>query len=157
MNQAGFFSAIKDLAGAQPGATITLTRERKEKEKKAAQEALKQAKPRSTFSLFGLGFGEDEESPAPAPARQPAPKRAAPAPKRAAPAPKKAAPTKSAPRGVPTVSRWKKNNDGSVTGFISGSSAFRDGERVTTSPIKSGKIANGQVVTTGSGSKYFLD
>jgi hypothetical protein len=142
VNKASIFSAIKDLAGAEPGATITLTRERKEKEAKAAQESLAKAKPRTTFSLFGLGLGENDESPAPTPKA----------------APKKSVPTpKAAPRGVPTVSRWKKNSDGSVTGFISGSNAFRDGERVTTSPIKRGKISNGEVVITGSGSKYFLE
>jgi hypothetical protein len=62
----------------------------------------------------------------------------------------------TAPRGVPTLSRWKKNGDGSITGVISGSPAFDDGERVTTSPIKKGSVAKNEVVITGSGSRYFL-
>lgn len=145
VKQANIFAAIKDLAGAEPGATITLTRERKEKEAKAAQEAIEKAKPRSTFSLFGLGFGESDDGPSPTPASSPKP-----APKVAA------AKAATAPRGVPTVSRWKKNSDGSITGIISGSKAFNDGERITTSAIKNGKISKGEVVVTGSGSKYFL-
>lgn len=150
VKNSNILAAIKDLAGAEPGATITLTRERKEKEAKAAQEAIEKAKPRSTFSLFGLGFGDADEDPSPAPAPKPAPKQAA--PKKVAPATKAA----TAPRGVPTVSRWKKNSDGSITGIITGSKAFNDGERVTTSAIKNGKIAKNEVVITGSGSKYFL-
>jgi hypothetical protein len=150
VKNSNILAAIKDLAGAEPGATITLTRERKEKEAKAAQEAIEKAKPRSTFSLFGLGFGDADEDPSPAPAPKPAPKQAA--PKKVAPPPKAA----TAPRGVPTVSRWKKNSDGSITGIITGSKAFNDGERVTTSAIKNGKIAKNEVVITGSGSKYFL-
>ena len=61
----------------------------------------------------------------------------------------------TAPRGVPTISRWKQNRDGSISGFISGSPDFDDGEYVTTSPIK-GEASDGAVVRTGSGSKYFL-
>ena len=180
VKKSNIFAAMKDLAGAEPGATITLTRERKEREAKAAVEAIEKAKPRSTFSLFGLGFGESDESPAPAPKKAAAPRpsipltkapapKARPAPKKkAAPAPKKvAAPrpslkvapapkTPTAPRGVPMLSRWKKNGDGSITGNISGSPSFNDGERVTTSMIKKGKVAKNEVVTTGSGSRYFL-
>jgi hypothetical protein len=43
-----------------------------------------------------------------------------------------------------------------VTGIISGSSSFRDGEKVTTSRIASGRLAPGEVVRTGSGSRYYL-
>jgi hypothetical protein len=135
VKKSNILAAIKDLAGAEPGATITLTRERKEREAKAAQEAVEKAKPRSTFSLFGLGFGEADEGLPPAVAEPKA---------------------KTAPRGVPIISRWKKNFDGSITGIISGSKAFDDGERVTTSIIKNGTIAKNEVVVTGSGSKYFL-
>jgi hypothetical protein len=63
---------------------------------------------------------------------------------------------RSAPRGVPTISNWRKNRDGSITGKISGSSNFSQGETVTTSPIASGKIDGGEIVKTGSGSRYFL-
>jgi len=65
-------------------------------------------------------------------------------------------PVKEPTKGVPVLSRWRKNGDGSVTGFISGSKSFKDGEKVTTSPIKKGSIAKGETVRTGSGSSYFL-
>jgi hypothetical protein len=152
VNKATVLSAIQDIAGAQPGATITLTRERKAREAKAAVEAIEKAKPRSTFSLFGLGFGGDDTNDLPSPTPSPA-KKATPTKSTTTPASVSAA---TAPRGVPTLSKWKKNFDGSITGFISGSSSFTDGEKVTTSPIKNGKVGKSEVVTTGSGSKYFL-
>ncbi len=58
----------------------------------------------------------------------------------------------AAPRGVPVISKWKQARDGSITGVISGSSAFSDGDPVTTSPIK-GKAVGGTVVSTKSGSR----
>jgi hypothetical protein len=140
VKKANIMAAIKDLQGAKPGSTITLTKERKQREAQAAASAVKNAKPRATFSLFGLGFGAADED-LPAPEKAP---------------PQKNAQTRTAPRGVPTMSRWKKNLDGSITGMISGSRAFKDGDRVTTSSIAKGKIANNEIVTTGSGSKYFL-
>ena len=70
--------------------------------------------------------------------------------------PKRAPPPKKAPKGVPSIARWKKNRDGSITGFISGSPNFTEGERITTSPIVKGSLNAGEVVQTGSGSKYFL-
>lgn len=62
------------------------------------------------------------------------------------------APASGAPPGVPTLSRWKRNRDGSLSGFISGSTTFRNGDSVTTSPIK-GTPVGGSVATTVSGSK----
>ena len=102
-----------------------------------AQKSVQKAAPGATVSLFGFGGGGGK--PAPAPAQVQAAKAAA----------------ASAPRGVPTISSWKQNRDGSISGFISGSPSFDDGESVTTSPIK-GEAAAGTVVQTGSGSKYFL-
>ena len=61
----------------------------------------------------------------------------------------------SAPRGVPVISKWKQARDGSITGIISGSGKFSDGDPVTTSPIR-GSAVGGTTVTTESGSKYFL-
>ena len=232
VKKANIMAAFKDLAGAKPGATITLTKERKDTEAKAAIKAIEKAKPRSTFSLFGLGVSDLEKPPAKkapakavpkkkaAPKKAPAkaapkqrasfnvfaktaapkkaPAKAAPkqrasfnlfaktaAPKKAAPkaapkqsaafnlfaktaaskkaapkkAPVKAAPKKkvaSAPRGVPTLNQWSMTRDGSVSGKISGSPNFREGEQVTTSMIVNGRLESGQVVTTGSGSSYFL-
>ena len=71
-------------------------------------------------------------------------------PRKSVPVPPKA------PRGVPTLNRWTKNRDGSVTGRITGSSQFDENEKVTTSPIASGDFKSGSVVTTKSGSRYFL-
>jgi hypothetical protein len=45
---------------------------------------------------------------------------------------------------------------GGVTGQIFGSFNFKDGQRVETSEIAAGEIASGFVVTTDSGSRYFL-
>lgn len=63
---------------------------------------------------------------------------------------------KKAPRGVPTVSKWRKNRDGSITGFITGSATFDENEKITTSAIVKGDFSKGSVVQTQSGSKYFL-
>lgn len=63
---------------------------------------------------------------------------------------------KTAPSGVPTIVNWRRNGDRSITGFIKGSKQFDDGEKVTTSPIENGVIRRGELVVTGSGSKYFL-
>lgn len=69
---------------------------------------------------------------------------------------KAAKPAKKAPSGVPKIVKWRKNRDGSITGFISGSPNFGEGEKVTTSSIAAGSVESGEVVQTGSGSKYFL-
>ncbi|KAL7519157.1 hypothetical protein ACHAWX_003950 [Stephanocyclus meneghinianus] len=65
--------------------------------------------------------------------------------------------TKPANAGIPTLKQWKVNSDNSVEGRIFGSSSFKDGATVTTSPIGSKfRIAKGNVVQTSSGSKYLL-
>jgi hypothetical protein len=126
----------------QPGATIRLTKAARDEDAKKAREALKEAQPRATFSLFGLGGQNDEAEPA-APVKKTAPRSA-----------KKS--VRNAPRGVPTILNWRKNRDGSISGKISGSASFNEGERITTSPIASGKVDEGEIVKTGSGSRYFL-
>merc|ERR1712160_147630 len=72
--------------------------------------------------------------------------------------PAKAAPKilAKAPRGVPVISNWKKERDGGISGRIFGSPQFEEGEFVSTSPITS-EAADGALVTTESGSKYFLE
>ena len=150
VKQSNIMAAFKDLAGAKPGATITLTKKRREEEAKVAVKAIKKAKPRATFSLFGLGRGDlDEGVPTKQQVVKAAPKKIA---GKKAPAPK----VKVAPKGLPTMNRWKMNSDGSITGIISGSINFKEGEEVTTSMITKGRIDQGEVVTTGSGSRYFL-
>ena len=56
--------------------------------------------------------------------------------------------------GIPLLTNWKQNKDGSITGKISNSSVFRTGQKIVTSPAKKG-VKKG-VVTTNSGSKYRL-
>ncbi len=69
------------------------------------------------------------------------------------------APTASAkaPVGVPTLTKWYQNSDGSITGLVSGSNAFAEGESITTSPLPTNNPSKESVVTTISGSKYYLD
>lgn len=133
-----------ELRNAAPSATIQLTRQAMEREKKAALESVSQAKPGITISLssiFGLGQDDDE----------PTIKAEGPSPRAI---PQK--PLREAPKGVPTIERWKAGKDKTITGFIRGSSKFREGEKVTTSPISKGTISNGELVVTSSGTKYFL-
>ena len=145
--------AFKALLKALPGSTVSLTRETKDVDKKApklertlqAKSSSPSAPPTRTFSLFSFGSSGD--------AGTKLDRRT-----EGLPAPKKAEDTKStAPKGVPSIKRWKKLRDNTVSGLIYGSPNFTDGERVTTSPIVQGTIAQGSVVRTGSGSRYFLD
>jgi hypothetical protein len=62
----------------------------------------------------------------------------------------------SAPEGVPTLTDWQVNDDGSLTGYVYGSDKIGDGNLVTTSPIANGKQKQYEVVTTLSGSLYWL-
>lgn len=65
--------------------------------------------------------------------------------------------SKQPPKGVPVMSKFKKNRDGSITGFISGSKNFEEGEKITTSKLAPGQVIEaGNVIQTISGSKYFL-
>ena len=101
--------------------------------KRAANQAVEKAKPGSTISLGFFGFGQsNNEGTA---ASKVASKQVS-----------------SAPRGVPTVSKWRRNRDGSISGQIFGSSGFGDGESITTSPITSDPV-DGSVVETASGSR----
>ena len=109
---------------------------------KKAEEVLRKAKPSATISLFGFGQKDDTSG---TQALKPTP------PKRVSAPPKPTKPSK-APKGVPTISKWRKNRDGSITGSISGSPAFEDGEKITTSPI-TGAPSAGAVVRTNSGSR----
>ena len=106
----------------------------KKKQAKAAEQSLQSAAPRRTISLgdlFNLGKNEEET----------------------VAVPKQATSTTSqAPPGVPTISNWKQNDDGSITGTITGSNSFKQGETITTSPVAKG-ATTGSVVKTNSGSR----
>jgi hypothetical protein len=112
---------------------------------KPAPESPPKPAARTTFSL-----GKPPSAPEPSPA-----------PKSffggSSPSTSKPKAKKPAPRGVPTIAKWRTNRDGSITGIISGSPGYDDGDRVTTSAIASGTVEAGEVVQTGSGSKYYLD
>ena len=99
-----------------------------------AEQSVKAASPGATISLFGFG------------------QKSAGATTTAAPS-TPASKAKPAPRGVPTISKWRENRDGSISGFISGSAAFVDGDAITTSAIAKGEVVGGNVVQTGSGSR----
>jgi hypothetical protein len=58
--------------------------------------------------------------------------------------------------GIPIVSKFTQNSDGSITGIVRNSKSFKNGTEITTSPVKRGAKA-GDVVTTSSGSKYRLE
>lgn len=103
-----------------------------------AAKAVEQTRKSTTISLFRLG-GNNEDTVSKSPQKQ------------------QSSPAKpSVPSGVPTISGWKSTGDGSISGRISGSPSFRDGEQVTTSQIVQGRIESGSIVKTGSGSRYFL-
>ena len=61
------------------------------------------------------------------------------------------------PPGIPKVINWKKNFDGSISGCVTGSNNFVEGERIVTSPLRKGEVVQSEsIVTTVSGSKYYL-
>ena len=108
-------------------------------------------KGRPTFSLFGLGGGAPKTETSVTTTTVSAP------PKAKSPtltvAKTTTTTTSAAPRGVPTISKWKIDpSDNSISGIISGSSAFKDGEPVTTSAVV-GQVASNTVVKTKSGSR----
>ena len=117
------------------------TAKREENTPKKSPSAVKK---RATTSLPGLfSF----RSPSPAPTRSDAP------PALVSSKPK---PLITAPRGIPTLSKYRRNRDGSITAYIFNSSSFEDGKMITTSPVKT-KVSPGSIVETSSGSKYLLD
>ena len=103
-----------------------------------AEQTVKQAKPGATISLFGFGQKKSEDD--------------EPAAGGGTTKQKSGKVLSAAPRGVPTISNWKENRDGSVSGFIFGSPNFEEGESVTTSALII-DAADGIVVQTGSGSR----
>ena len=133
----------KRAAAAEAAKQRSLEAQRKRDEaaakrasKAKAEQVLQSARPASTISLFGFGVKDDSVETKPSTAK-----------------PVKVTKVSKAPRGVPVISKWRENRDGSVSGFISGSPSFEDGDAVTTSPIVGGGLVSGSVVRTGSGSR----
>jgi len=140
-----------------------ITRIFQAQKKQEAPISVPPVKGRPTLSLFGLGGGDDsatKQPPVPKGKSAPTLKVAKSPTLKVAKSPTLKVAKKSsapqAPNGVPTISGWRLNGDGSVSGKITGSPNFRNGETVTTSPISKGRIEKGSVVQTGSGSRYFL-
>ena len=65
-------------------------------------------------------------------------------------------PKPTAPDGVPTVKSWEVRTGGGIIGLIYNSPYADDGDYIETSPIVDGDIDNFSVVSTESGSRYFL-
>jgi hypothetical protein len=138
-NTNNVFDTLKSMANARPRGTITISKDKLIKEKKTdkrveeALEILDKGSPRSTFSLLDLGLGFRETDLV-----------------------SFFGGGNKAPEGVPKLSKWSTNEDGTITGIITGSPSMDDGEYITTSPIASGEKKRGITITTQSGSKYFL-
>lgn len=137
-------NAFKSLSNGKSRTKGTITinsfrsnEERNRRSPESAMESLENASPRSTFSLFDLFVSKSEgrqtDVPPPLPPLD-----------------------VSAPDGVPTLTGWNINDDGSLTGYVYGSTKIGDGKLVTTSPIASGERKEFEVVTTVSGSLYWL-
>ena len=114
-----------------------------ELKKKQVEKAMGAAKPGATISLGFFNFGQKSEEGESSKTLSDQSTTAT---------PKKVS---SAPRGVPTLSKWRQNRDGSITGLISGSKAYGEGETITTSAITS-NAADGIVVQTKSGSRLVI-
>lgn len=56
---------------------------------------------------------------------------------------------------IPTLTDWKQNPDGCITGTVKKSKSFKDGTSISTSPVLKGAKA-GSIVRTGAGSLYRL-
>ena len=148
----GLATEKQKAAAAAAAAVLSNRKEEGERKKRAAasRAAALRAKPGMTISLdFFAPWAKKPVAPAPD-AGAASTKRA-----RAAPARPSKTPA-AAPRGVPILTDWKVNLGGSVTGFVEGLRSYEDGTQITTSSIKSGVKKSGNVVVTGSGSKYFL-
>ena len=56
---------------------------------------------------------------------------------------------------IPTIESWAQTPEGSIHGFIYGSTTFDDGAYIITTPVEGG-AQGGYVITTSSGSQYRL-
>lgn len=119
------------LISSSTGGTISLgALVDKKKDAKSAEKIISSARPGATISLGLMGFGQKKElSTSPS------------------------LTSSAAPSGVPIIRKWSQNRDGSISGLIYGSPVFKDGEYITTSPIRTNDPAEKSMVTTISGSK----
>ena len=113
--------------------------------KAPAKPVKKAAEPRIGGGLFSGAFANVDINDKPTSKKATAPKPVSKPAKNGAPA------------GVPRLVNWRISRDGGIDGQIVGSPNFDDGEGISTSPIVKGRLDSGNVVTTGSGSKYYLD
>jgi len=142
------FNAFQSFTGAtRRKGTITINKIQSDRKEngETMMNKLEQSQPRSTFSLFDL-FGTGSGSPS----KQQ--QSTAEVPSYPSPPPGKAP-----PEGIPILSSWEINDDGTITGFIFGSEKIGDGNKVTTSPIARGDREQYEMVTTVSGSIYYLN
>jgi hypothetical protein len=133
---ANAIAAFQDLVQARQGSTITITKNfasqsGSSETNQSMDTRPRETKPRPTFSLFDL-FGKSD--------------------------PNKIRQTggTTGPGGVPMLSKWNANPDGTITGIVSGSPHLNDGDMVTTSPIVSGTVQQFEKVVTETGSTYYL-
>ena len=144
-------NAFKNFSsGNRRKGTITINKDnsindqrKQRRQKESVLEILEKGPPRSTFSLFDL-FGANADSPSNQKDSTP------PLP------PPPPPPEKAPPRGVPTLSGWKVNDDNTITGYVFGSPKIGDGNLITTSSIARGERKQYEIVATISGSLYFL-
>jgi hypothetical protein len=126
-------STGKDLEPTRRSGTITITKAIKNNDKKPKKIPRTAQKKilRSTFSLANLGSIFNKTS--------------------------KQSDFKDPGQGIPTLTCWDINKDGTITGIITGSTNIQDGDLVTTSPVIQGQRKRFKTVTTISGSEYYLD
>ena len=128
-------AAFHDLVQARQGSTITITKNFASRSDGDTNQSMdirpRESKPRPTFSLFDL-FGKSDQTK------------------------NRQTGGKTGPGGVPMLSKWNANPDGTITGIVSGSPHLNDGDMVTTSPIVSGTVKQYEKVVTETGSTYYL-
>jgi hypothetical protein len=129
--EAGVKRQAEKLLSNSSGGTLSLGgNNQKTQQAQKAEKVITAAKPGATISLGFFNFGQNQEQSSAT----------------------KAVST-SAPSGTPILTKWRQNRDGSISGFISKSKAFKEGESITTSPLKTKSPTGESIVTTISGSK----
>lgn len=134
--------------GVKPGSivtTVTGSKYRLSEQSEVKQSPSSSEAKANAFSLFNSSALKNKVKPNPPPTKKSAPA-------------KKSSPVNNRRLkndGIPILTNWKQKADGCIVGNVSDSKMFRNGEKITTSPVKKGAKA-GTVVVTKSGSKYRL-